>query len=88
MKLEKKDGKWTVVSAEFAGDGEDYMNDIKRFANGDEALIEEYLRTTGATEDSYLPQYQRAAVVLYVDGNKLDIEAYQEPGNDPVSVTD
>ena len=88
IKLEKKDDKWTVVSAEFAGDGEAYMEDIKRFCNGDEELIQEYLRTTGAVEDSYLPQYQRAAVIQYVEDNKLAIEAYQEPGADPVPVND
>lgn len=88
IKLEKKDDKWTVVSAEFAGDGEAYIEDIKRFCNGDEELIQEYLRTTGAVEDSYLPQYQRAAVIQYVEDNKLAIEAYQEPGAEPVPVND
>ena len=88
MKLEKKDGVWTVVSMETAGDGEDYAKDIAAFCNGDKELEEQYAQTTGASEDSFLPQYQRAAVVTYVQDNNLDIEAYQDFGQDPVSVTD
>ena len=87
LKLEKKDGVWTVASAEFAGLGDDYIADIKKFAGGDKELEEEYFRSTGS-EDSYLPQFQRAAVVEYVNANGLDIEAFQDPGWDPVSVID
>ncbi len=88
MKLEKKDGKWMVVSMETAGEGEEYAKDIAKFCNGDKELEEQYAQTTGASEDSCLPQYQRAAVVAYVLDNNLDIEAYQDFGQDPVSVTD
>lgn len=89
IRLEKKDGEWAVISAEFAEDGEEAYNaSIKKFANGDKELEEQYYCTTGATEDSFLPQYQRAAVVEYVVANGLDIEAFQEPGRDPVSVID
>lgn len=87
MKLEKKDDVWTVSSFESAGEGEQYSEDITRFANGDKELEELYLRSTGADEESILEQYQRAAVVGYVNANQLDIEAYQENGADPVSVT-
>ena len=88
MKLEKKDGAWTVVSLELADEGEAYWESIQKLTNGDEELAEQYRLTTGATEDSFLPQFQRAAVVNYVQENSLDIEAYQEPGEEPVSVTD
>lgn len=88
MKLEKNDGVWTVSSFESAGEGEKYSEDIARFANGDKELKELYRRSTGASDDSILDQYQRAAVVEYVNANQLDIEAYQENGWDPVSVTD
>ena len=84
--LEKKDGEWTVVSAEFAGDGEEYQKSIEKFANGDEKLLESYALTVG--DDGFLPQYQRAVLVEYVNDNGLEIEAYQEPGWDPVSLTD
>ena len=88
MKLEKKDGAWKVASFESAGDGEQYSEDIVRFANGDKELEEMYFRSSGAAEDSILDQYQRVAVVEYVKANQLDIEAYQDYGSDPVSVTD
>ena len=88
IKLEKKDGAWAVTSAEFAGSGDDYLEDIKKFANGDKELEAQFALTVGASEDSILPQYQRAAVVEYVQANGLDIEAYQDTGWDPVSVTD
>ena len=88
LKLEKKDGEWTVTGAEFAGDGEDYAADIAKFANGDEALEKDYYLTTGASEDSMLPQYQRAVLVNYVNDNNLDITDYRDYGEDPVSLVD
>ena len=88
MKLEKKDGAWTVVSMDMAGEGEDYAKDIAKFCNGDKELEEQFYQTTGSSEDSILPQYQRAAVAAYVLDNKLAIEAFQDYGEDPVSVTD
>ena len=88
LKLEKKDSEWTVTGAEFAEDGEKYNESIKKFANGDEQLEKAYYDTTGASEDSMLPQYQRAVLVNYVEENKLDITAYQDYGWNPVSLTD
>ena len=88
MRLEKKDGAWAAVSLELADEGEAYMESLRKLANGDEELVEQYHLTTGAAEDSYLPQFQRAAVLMYVEANHLDIEAFQEPGEEPVSVTD
>ena len=88
LKLEKKDGEWAVTGAEFAEDGEKYAESIKKFADGDEDLEKEYYATTGSSEDSILPQYQRAVLVKYIEDNKLDIIAYQDFGHDPVSLTD
>ena len=89
LKLEKKDGEWVVTGAEFAEDGDGlYDESIKKFANGDEQLEKAYYDTTGASEDSVLPQYQRAVLVNYVEENKLDITAYQDYGWDPVSLID
>ena len=47
-----------------------------------------YYDTTGASEDSVLPQYRRAVLVNYVEENKLDITACQDYGWDPVSPAD
>ena len=77
-KLAKKRGKNTKLLDEI----------IKKLAGGDEELEKAFFDTTGASEDSVLPQYQRAVLVNYVEENKLDITAYQEPGWDPVSLTD
>ena len=88
LKLEKKDGVWAVTAAEFAGDGEDYLADIAKFANGDEALEQDYFLAGGADGESMLPQYQRAALVEYVNGNNLDITEYKDYGQNPVSLTD
>ena len=88
LKLEKKDGEWIVTGAEFAESGDDYDESVKKLAGGDEELEKAFFDTTGASEDSVLPQYQRAVLVNYVEENKLDITAYQEPGWDPVSLTD
>lgn len=88
LKLEKKDGEWTVTGAMFAESGDDYDESIQKIFNDDEELVKEYYKTTGASEDSVLPQYRRAVLVNYVEENKLDITAYQDYGWDPVSLTD
>ena len=88
LKLEKKNGEWSVTGSEFAEDGEKYAESIRKFANGDEQLEKDYYDTTGAYENSMLPQYQRAVLVNYVVENKLDITAYQDYGQDPVSLID
>ena len=86
LKLEKKDGGWTVVSAEFAEAGINYPADIVRFCGGDRDLEAQFALTRENSDDSILPQYQRAAVVEYAAANGLDIEAFRSPGWDPVSV--
>lgn len=88
LKLEKKDGEWTVTGAVFAEDGDNYYENVKMLANGDADLEKAYYDTTGASGDSVLPQYRRAVLVNYVEENKLDITAYQDYGWDPVSLTD
>ncbi len=87
MQLEKKDGAWAVTSLEVAEDGEAFEASIKKLAGGDEALEKEYAVSSDATE-GYLPQYRRAFVLAYAQANELDIEAFQDYGWDPVSITD
>ena len=88
MKLKKNDGKWNVTSLELAEEGDGFDASIKKFANGDAALEADYFRSSGAAEDSFLPQFQRAAVLNYVQMNNLDVEAYQDYGEKPVSIID
>ena len=89
IKLKKKDGEWTVTSAEFAGDGEEYEKSIAKFTNGDAELEKEY-SAAGDANDGYLPQYRRSFIIGYVNQNGLTgkITAYQDYGQDPVSITD
>ncbi len=88
MTLEKQDGVWAVTAMETARDGVYFSDDIIRFAGGDKQLEKDYFLAGGGVHEGFVPQYQRAAVVLYVTENGLDIEAYRERGRDPVSVTD
>jgi len=83
LKLEKKDGAWTVTGAEFAEDGEGFAESIKKLADGDEQLEKDYFESS----DSMLGQYQRAVLVNYVAENMLDITAYQNYGLNPVDLT-
>lgn len=87
LKLAKQNGEWTVVSAEFVEDGDNYEENIRKFANGDKDLEDAYYLTTGSSEESVLPQYQRAVLVNYVNENNLDITAFQDYGQEPVDLT-
>ena len=74
MKVEQgEDGVWTVVSAEYAEDGDNYQESIKNLCHGDKVLEEEYAKTTSYNEDSYLGQMQRSTLVQYITDNNLDI---------------
>ncbi len=83
--LEKKDGRWQIVSAELVPEDGDLGESLHWFAGEDEELEEEYTAAGDAT-DGYLPQYRRSFIVDYVNANGLDIEAYQDFGWDPVRV--
>lgn len=88
LKLAKQNGEWAVVSAEYVESGDNYEENIRKFANGDKDLEDAYYLTTGSSEESVLPQYQRAVLVNYVNENNLDITAFQDYGQEPVDLTD
>lgn len=85
MKLVKQDGAWTAVSLEVAPVNGDRGRYLKEFSGGDEALEKEY-EIAGDAVEGYLPQYRRSFIVEYVNANHLDIEAFQDPGKEPVDV--
>ena len=87
MKLAKKDGQWVMTSLEVAEAGDNYQENVLAFANGDKELEEAYL-AAGDVSEGPLEQYRRSYLILYVLANNLDIEAYQDYGWDPVSLTD
>ena len=82
--LEKEtDGSWRVTGMEEAGDGEDYVRDIQRFSDGNEALEEKYF--SGADLGTEANQAVRTRFVkAYVESNGLNIFAYQDYGWKPV----
>ena len=45
--LENADSRWQVTAMEEAGDGEDYVEDIERFADGDQELADQYFAGAG-----------------------------------------
>ncbi len=85
MQLEAQGDGWKVVSAEFAGDGEDYDRDIKRFADGDDDLLEAmYGAADGDGEP--LKNARRVTLEAYVTANGLSVAAYQDPYWEPVGL--
>ena len=87
LTLKNQDGKWTVTDAEFAGDGEDYSADIKRFCAGDEEMEKVFFE--GADLDSEAAKSIRTAYIRdYVKANGLAIDAYQDFGWDPVPLAE
>ena len=83
--LEKTDDKWKVTSMEEAGDGEDYAADIRRFADGDQELEDQYF--AGADLGTEENQTVRTRFIkAYVEANGLDVTAYKDSGWDPVEL--
>ena len=83
--LEKTDDKWKVTSMEEAGNGEDYAADIRRFADGDQELEDQYF--AGADLGTEANQALRTRFIkAYVEANGLDVTAYKDSGWDPVEL--
>ena len=83
--LEKTDDEWKVTSMEEAGDGEDYAADIRRFADGDQELEDQYF--AGADLSTEANQAVRTRFIkAYVEANGLDVTAYKDSGWDPVGL--
>ena len=85
--LEKSGDSWTVSETEFAGDGSEYAEDIRRFCNGDKELETLYFSSNDAQNDP-LYTVRLEYVRDYVESNDLDIEAFQDFGWDPVYLHD
>ena len=73
--LEKQGDGWTVTSAETAGDGDDYIKDITRFAAGDDELLNLYLDS-----GDQLESVRTRLIRGYVEANSLNITAWQDYG--------
>ena len=83
--LENADSRWQVTAMEEAGDGEDYVADIERFADGDQELADQYF--AGADLGAEANQAIRTRFIkAYVEANGLNITAYQDYGWEPVKL--
>ena len=83
VSLEKAGDGWQVTAMEEAGYGEDYAEDIERFANGDRELEDQYF--AGADLGSAENREIRTRFIReYVEANGLGITEYRDYGWDPV----
>lgn len=72
-----------MTGLEEAGDGEDYAEDLKRFAGGDEALLKKYQEASDLMAPAQA-EIRTRLIREYVESNGLNISAYQDYGWDPV----
>ena len=83
--LEKTEDGWRVVSMETAGDGEDYVKDIERFADGDKELEAKYFAAADLQAE---PQKEIRTRLIreYAEANSLAVTAYQDYGWEEVPI--
>ena len=85
MTLEKDGEQWKVTETEDAGDGDDYAEDIRRFANGDEKLEDMYFAASDLLSEEQA-KIRTRFIRDYVKDANLGITAYQDFGWDPVAL--
>ena len=79
--LEKEGEGWKAAGMETVGDGEDYAEDIRKFAGGDKELEDKYF----AAADLKLSEEIRTRFIRdYAEANSLPVTCYQDYGWDPV----
>ena len=83
VNLEKDGEGWKVASLTAAGDGNAYAEDIKRFAHGDQSILDGYYAATDLSKGVGLETRERF-IRMYVDAANLTVDAYQDYGWDPV----
>lgn len=83
LTLEKGEQGWKMTGLEEAGDGDDYAEDLKRFADGDEELLKKY-QEAGDLAAPAQAEIRTRLIREYAESNGLNISAYQDYGWDPV----
>ena len=81
--LEKDGEGWKVTALTAAGDGEDYAEDIARFAHGDQAIQDGYSAASDLSQGVGLETRERF-IRMYVEAAGLPVGAYQDYGWDAV----
>lgn len=87
--LEKSGDDYLVCDAEFAGDGSQYAEDIKRFCNGNKSLEDQYFSSNDAGKNP-VRSIRIKYIFDYLAGNGLDqkYDSYQDYGWDPVYLSE
>ena len=87
--LGKSGDDYIVTDAEFAGDGSEYMKDIKRFCGGNTSLEEMYLDASNA-DNASVRNIRIKYIFDYLKGNGLDdkYDSFQDYGWDPVYLSE
>ena len=81
--LEKEGEAWRVTELEEAGEGEQYAEDISRFANGDQDLIKAYQAGNDLSEEPQL-SIRKRLIREYAEANNLKVNAFMDPYWDPI----
>jgi len=85
MTLEKDGNQWKVIETEVAGDGEDYIADIERFAGGNQELADSFFAAADLMAEAN-QEIRTRFIKAYVEANNLEVTAYQDFGWDPVLI--
>lgn len=76
-------GGYTIKEHLIAGDGEEYVKDIKEFCKGYQVSPEKFMQSGNNSEE-----IRKALVKMYVDNNQLDIKYIKDYGWDPIPLDD
>lgn len=76
-------GGYTIKEHLIAGDGEEYVKDIKEFCKGYQVSPEKFMQSGNNSEE-----IRKALVKMYVDNNQLDIKYIKDYGWDPITLDD
>lgn len=83
--LQTEDG-YEVVGVDRAGDGADYVKDIKAFTKGYKGLYEQFM--DWENREIAREEERKKSIQMYVRNNNLDLKYYKDYGRDPVEIFD
>lgn len=81
--LEKEGEAWHITELEETGEGEEYAEDIRRFANGDQQLLKAYQTGNDLSEEPQL-SIRKRFIREYAEANNLKISAFMDLYWDPI----
>ncbi len=78
-----EDGRYEVTKFDRVRDGADMDEDIARITDGDPELLAQYQASEIASQDPLLSA-RAEYLAYYASQNGLDMDIYQDPGQDPI----